>query len=239
MTKGKSKKAVDIPDLPVTVGKPAFEQALAFAEEGLARGVSTEASPRLQAQYKTSLTGGLTQASSLMPTDERSRRILRERAQALAVVGVAQGEESSEQFLRFRLGAVENYGIPYTCLQELLHVGNLARVPCTPASIAGVVNHRGELLTVIDLKHFFRIDPVPQDTESRIVVVQQGAIRAGILVDEVEGNEKYRQTDLAPPLSSNGVANMEHVLGIHKGSVTMLNIEALLNDPALMVGQSD
>jgi purine-binding chemotaxis protein CheW len=197
-----------------------------------------QAAPDLPATAGAALSGSTSiLASSMMPTDEISRRVLRERAQVLATVAVVEDEETVDQFLRFRLGLVERYGIPYTFLQELLHVGNLARVPCTPASIAGVVNHRGELLTVIDLKHFFRIEPIPMSNETRIVVVQHGTIRTGILVDEVDGNEQYRVSDLAPPLSSEGVSNMEHVLGIHKGNVTMLNIDALLSDPALLVGK--
>lgn len=187
---------------------------------------------------QTTTASGTIGAPSLMPTDDISRRILRERAQALAMAIEVEDEEASEQFLRFRLGGVERYGIPYTYLQELLHIGNLTRVPCTPPSIAGVVNHRGELLTVVDLKHFFHIEPVSSKEEARIIVIQHGSVRTGILVDEVDGNETYRSSDLSPPLSSEGVSNMEHVLGIHKGSVTMLNIEALLTDPSLMVGKA-
>lgn len=220
----------------MTISKPRFEEALAFAE-----GVSLPSLPPDTAADRlvdAEVRERGPAACSLMPAGETALRVLRERARILATHASEQLHEASEQYLRFRVGAVERYGIPYQYLQELLYVGSLARVPCTPAFVAGVLNHRGELLTVLDLKQFFRIEAVERSEEARIIVIQHGDIRAGLLVDGVDGNESYQPSDLAPPLGSDGVSNMEHVLGIHEGSVTMLNVAGLLDDPALMVGRT-
>lgn len=174
-------------------------------------------------------------AAALMPQDEATRRVLEERARLIAKPAGEQQQTSCEQYLRFRLGAVERYGIDYAHLEELLYVGNLARVPCTPSFIAGVVNHRGELLTVLDLKQFFRMQNRPFDDEARIVVVKHGGVRIGLLVDAVDGNEEFRESELSPPLGSLGVSNMAYVQGIHGGCVALLNLPALLDDPALRV----
>ena len=170
-----------------------------------------------------------------MPQDVESRKVLEARARAIAKPLSQQQHELRDQYLRFRLGAVERYGIPYAYLEELLYVGNLARVPCTPAFISGVVNHRGELLTILDLKQFFRMPAVAMSDEARIIVVKHDGMRTGLLVDSVDGNEAYQDAEVSPPLSSEGVSNMEYVLGIHDGSVTLLNLKALLGDPALRV----
>lgn len=221
----------------MTLSKPQFDEALAFAESGVSTFVAADiAIPPLHRESEVSQR--VQTAWSLMPTDALSRKILQERAQLLATVANEQKHEVSDQFLCFRLGSIERYGIPYAHLQELLYVGSLAPVPCTPAFIAGVVNHRGELLTVLDLKHFFRIAATPRTGEARIVVIQHGGMRAGLLVDGVDGNENFRTADLAPPLNSEGVFNMEHVLGIQGGNVTMLNVPGLLSDPALTVGRT-
>lgn len=177
-------------------------------------------------------------AAALMPQDSATRKVLEERALALAKpAGQQQQHELRDQYLRFRLGAVERYGIPYHYLEELLYVGNLARVPCTPAFVAGVVNYRGELLTILDPKQFFRMPALAFGDEARIIVVKHAGMRAGLLVDAVDGNEEYQDSELSPPLSSEGVSNMEYVLGIHDGCVTLLNLKALLDDPALRVNR--
>lgn len=174
-------------------------------------------------------------AASLMPRDPATCKVLEERALAIAKPISQQRYEQRAEYLRFRLGAVELYGIPYHYLDGLRYVGNLARVPCTPKFVAGVVNYRGELLTVLDLKQFFRMPALAQAGESRIIVVKHAGMRVGLLVDDVDGNEAYQRADLAPPLGSDGVTNMEYVLGIHDGCVALINIEALLKDPALRV----
>jgi purine-binding chemotaxis protein CheW len=176
-------------------------------------------------------------AYTLMPQDEATRKVLAERAKLIAEPISYQHHELRNQYLRFRLGAVERYGIPYQYLEELLYVNNLARVPCTPAFIAGVVNHRGELLTILDIKRFFRMPTVESSDEARIIVVKHAGMRAGLLVDAVDGNEEYQDSELSPPLRSEGVSNMEYVLGIHASNVTLLNMKALFDDPALRVNR--
>ncbi len=174
-------------------------------------------------------------ATTLMPQDAATRKVLETRAQLIAKPVAQQQSTQRHQYLRFRLGVVEQYGIPYPYLEELRYVGNLAQVPCTPTFVAGVVNHRGELLTVLDLKQFFQMSPLEHSNTTRIIVVKHAGVRVGLLVDEVDGNESYQSHELAPPLGSDGVSNKEYVLGTHTGRVTLLNIAALLNDPALRV----
>lgn len=234
------------------LGKPDFEQALSFAESmqqpdsapRLPEPASRfpEPAPATSEQQLAELPGHVAahpaqSAAALMPQDAATRKVLEERAQAIAKPVSQQQHELRDQYLRFRLGAVERYGIPYPYLEELVYVGNLARVPCTPAFVAGVVNHRGELLTILDLKQFFRMPALALGDEARIIVVKHAGMRTGLLVDAVDGNEDYQVSELSPPLSSEGVSNMEYVLGIHAGSVTLLNLKVLLDDPALRVNR--
>lgn len=245
MTKRKARQS-DAKSLGgMTLDKPDFEQALSFAEAVQRPAGLPQSMPRpaehapYMAESAPPLAEPGTQpiqsAAALLPRDAATRRILEDRALIIAAQADEQRHEQFSQYLRFRLGAVERYGIPYQYLEELLYVGHLARVPCTPAFVAGVVNHRGELLTILDLKHFFRMPAVEMSDEARIIVVRHGGIRAGLLVDGVDGNEEYQISELSPPLSSEGVSNMEHVSGIHAGSVTLLNMAAFLGDPALRV----
>jgi purine-binding chemotaxis protein CheW len=188
-----------------------------------------------EATSDMSADAGLIQSAvMLMPQDIATRQILDERARAIAKPANQQHELRS-QYLRFRLGPVERYGIPYIYLEELLYIGNLARVPCTPTFVAGVVNHRGELLTILDLKQLFHMPASAVSDEARIIVVKHAGMRTGLLVDGVDGNEAYQEAELAPPLNAEGFT--DRVLGIHQGSVALLNLTALLEDTALQVNR--
>ena len=243
--KRKSKQTTKPPVGAVMLDKPNFEQALSFAEsfqpaspegeEPVSEQVARPSGAKLTRWTGTVEGHDAPHAASLMPQDEASRKVLQERALVLAKpISVSQQQEH-DQYLRFRLGTVERYGIPYKYLEELLYVDNLAKVPCTPKFVVGVVNYHGELLTVLDIKQFFRMPEVTLGEEARIIVVKHKEMRAGLLVDAVDTNKKYRDAELSPPLNSHGVSNMEYVTGIHAGKVTLLNMEAILKDPALRV----
>ncbi len=232
---GKRKSQSDASGIAASVALDESDVEQLIAENGLQ---PENTSSVIEPVYRVS--GGdpqalIQHAAMLMPGDEATRRVLKERARAIAKPVNLQQHALRDQYLRFRLGAVERYGIPYPYLDELLYLGNLARVPCTPAFIAGVINYRGELLTILDLKQFFRMPSIELGDEARIIVVKQGAMRVGLLVDSVDGNEEYQEAELSPALRSEGVSNMDYVLGIHAGNVTLLNMKLFLDDPALRV----
>lgn len=175
---------------------------------------------------------------AFMPQSAADQKILQQRADALAQEETTfSDEERRESYVRFRVGAVEQYGIPARHIEEIGQYAQLARVPGVPDPIAGVVNRRGELLTVLNLRTFFRTEPADFDEESRVIVVSGGVMTLGIRVNEVEGLSEYRVSELSPPLPSSGVENFDLVLGVHNGNVTIINVDALLNEPALIVNQ--
>ncbi len=175
-------------------------------------------------------------ARDLLPDTEQARGILKQRALSMAQLKAdAEDINNHQEFLRFRLGDTEEYGIAYGHLDEILYVPTITSVPCTPAHIAGVVNRRGEMLTVMQLQPFFNTRDIAKGSEARIIVVSGQGMRVGILVDEVISNERYAPEQLAPALASAGVANLDYVKGIYGGRVTLLNMDALLADDALRV----
>jgi purine-binding chemotaxis protein CheW len=177
--------------------------------------------------------------ATCMPQAAEEQRILQQRAQSLArEEGAAAAQEERELYVRLRLGASERYGIPSRYVQEVMPCTQMARVPGVPESIAGVVNRRGELLTVLDLGSLFGISCDDRSEEARVIVVATPDMTLGVLVDDVEGFSEYHVSGLSPPLPSAGVRNLEHVLGIHGGSVAVLNMDAIVSDPTLIVNQS-
>lgn len=175
-----------------------------------------------------------------MPQDHEDELILKERADMFArKLGAAGDDEQKLPYIRFRLGEAEEYGILYRFAQEILPLNAVTKVPCTPAHIYGVTNRRGQMLTVLDLKHFFEARSDHQyDENSAILVVQSQKILVGLLVDEMLGSDEYLASRLTAGMPSKGVSNLDYVTGIYNGRVTMLDLDVLLGDPALIVNES-
>lgn len=172
---------------------------------------------------------------ALLPHEGRAEAILRERADFWALPGEVASEARRELYVHFRLGEAGQFGFPYRQVEEILPAGNLAKVPCTPEFIAGVVNQRGNFLTVIDLKHFFQTPGVAYPETASIIVINGGSISAGIIADEIHGNAEYDPDALGAPLAAGNISNQQYILGTHDGTVTLLDADALLSDPGLMV----
>ena len=89
------------------------------------------------------------------PGADQTKRILRERALALAAEpGETQTLADSIEVVEFLL-AHERYAVESSYVREVYPLENLTPLPCTPGFVLGIVNLRGEILSVIDLKKFF------------------------------------------------------------------------------------
>ena len=150
---------------------------------------------------------------ALMPHEGKTEAILRERAAFWALPREVASEARRELYVHFRLGEA-------------------------PEFIAGVVNQRGNFLTVIDLKHFFQTAEAAYPETASIIVTNGGSITVGILADEIYGNAEYDPDALGAPLAAGNISNQQYVLGTHDGTVTLLDADALLSDPGLMVNKA-
>ena len=163
--------------------------------------------------------------------DEGSRALLRKRAEELARRPEEEDLAVREPFVHFRLGRSEEYGVPHGVVEEVVSVTTIARVPCAQPAIAGVINRRGQMLPVVDLRQFFGLaaEPRPSDATS-IVVISAAGMTVGVCVDELLGISEYRVDALSNVLPSQGSLDRSHVLGLFGGRVTILNIEKILAD---------
>jgi purine-binding chemotaxis protein CheW len=178
--------------------------------------------------------------ASWVPESRQARRVMRERAELFAQSAV-EGEAAlvQEPYIRFRLGAQEHYGIPYSHVEEIMDAGSICPVPGTPEFVLGVRNRRGEMLTVLDLKEFFRPTRDEEYAEDAlIIVVRAQGMQAGLLVNEVIGNDEYAASELDTPLPAKGIRDLRHIRGIYRGRVAMLDMESLFSDPMLNVSQT-
>ncbi|EGV52244.1 chemotaxis protein CheW [Candidatus Endoriftia persephone str. Guaymas] len=107
------------------------------------------------------------------------------------------------QLVTFRL-MDESYGINVMKVQEVLRVSEIAPVPGAPSFVLGIINLRGNVVTVIDTRSRFGLPPHEVDDASRIIIIESEKQVVGILVDSVAEVVELRETeiDAAPNVGS-------------------------------------
>lgn len=137
------------------------------------------------------------------------------------------------QLVVFRLGA-EEFGVPIMCVQEIVRVPEqLTRVPRTPAFVEGVINLRGAVLPVIDLRGRLGLEGVARNDGQRIMVFAQGSQRTGFIVDAVAEVLRVSHGSLAPAPDLSGPHSrlIHQVARLHNGQRLVMLI-----DPELLLG---
>ncbi|MGR9117017.1 MAG: chemotaxis protein CheW [Gammaproteobacteria bacterium] len=99
------------------------------------------------------------------------------------------------QWVTFRLGD-EKYGINVMQVQEVLRVAEIAPVPGAPSYVLGIINLRGNVVTVIDTRNRFGLMSKETDDSSRIVIIETESHIIGILVDSVAEVVELRSSDI-------------------------------------------
>ena len=110
---------------------------------------------------------------------------------------VAEAVET-RQYISFFL-AGEEYGIPIMRVQEIIRYEQLTRVPHSTECMKGVLNLRGKVIPVIDLRLKFELEENPPGRNTRIIVVEAAGQVTGLVVDEVREVCNIDETDMEPP----------------------------------------
>lgn len=135
------------------------------------------------------------------------------------------------QFVTFKVGN-EEYGIDILKVQEINRVTDITPVPNSPQYIEGVINLRGKVIPVINLRRMFGLDTKNLDNNSRIIVVDVGVV-LGIIVDSVSEVLRVSSDVIDPPPSMSTTISSEYVRGIGKLNdrlLILIDIDKLLNE---------
>lgn len=174
------------------------------------------------------------EAGGELPRDE-VKRILRERAQALAKpLEEAPTPAEGLELLVFSL-AGERYGIETAHVLEVLPLRDLIPVPRTPSFVLGVVNHRGRILPVLDLRRLFDLAGQEVAERSRVVAVEAGGMTFGVFAEAVIGTVAVGADEVAPPPVILTRDRQAFLRGVTGEMVAMLDLEALARDPRITV----
>jgi purine-binding chemotaxis protein CheW len=121
------------------------------------------------------------------------------------------------KFLTFFL-AGEEYGIEILKVHEIIGVMPITRVPRTPEVVRGVINLRGKVIPIVDLRRRFGLEPAEETEETCIIVVQVRGVQTGVVVDSVSEVMDIRSDDVEDTPSFGPEVNTEYLLGIAKSS---------------------
>lgn len=119
------------------------------------------------------------------------------------------------KYLTFFLGA-EEYGMEILAVHEIIGMLPITRVPRTPAFVRGVVNLRGRVISIIDLRRKFDMPAAEPGPTSCIIVVAAHAAHVGLLVDRVSEVADIAATDIEPPPPLGAGVQTDYLLGIAK-----------------------
>ena len=127
------------------------------------------------------------------------------------------------QIVGFRVGN-ETYGVPITALHEIVRVPEITAVPDAPEYMEGVINLRGKIVSVIDLRKRFGIKDTSSSRRNRILVVEFNGRLSGLIVDSASEVLKISPADVEPPpaVLQEGGLNCITGLGKYQGRLIML-----------------
>ena len=170
------------------------------------------------------------------PSAEETQQILQTRAQTLALEASSLGEdvEDTVEVLEFTL-AYERYAVETQYVNQVAMLEQLIPLPCTPAFVRGIVNLRGAILPVLDLKNFFEL-PVKGLTDlNKIIVLQSEKILFGILADEIVGVRNILLREVQSSLPTLTGVRKDYLRGVTPERITLLDAEKLLISENIIV----
>jgi purine-binding chemotaxis protein CheW len=115
------------------------------------------------------------------------------------LVDVRPEKKNMLRVLCFSLGG-EDYCIEVREAREVVRLGQVTHVPNTPAFIVGVVNLRGEIIPLVDIRYFFGLKEREEVGGARVIVTDTGGFSVGILVDAIDETLKIDEDSIQPPL---------------------------------------
>lgn len=130
----------------------------------------------------------------------------------------------------------ESYGVKILKVREIIGVTDITPVPQTPDYVKGVINLRGKVIPIVDLRVKFSLPETDYTEETCIIVVDMDGLLMGVVVDTVSEVLEIKGTEIEPPPSFGAKLNTDYIHGVGKvsGEVKiLLNIDKVLSSEEL------
>ncbi|MFZ3385245.1 MAG: chemotaxis protein CheW [Candidatus Methanoperedens sp.] len=163
-----------------------------------------------------------------------TKKILRARARSLAKEPEKKQEDEHIEVVEFLL-ANEKYGIQSSQVREIYPLKELTPVPCTPRFVAGIINVRGKILSVIDIKKFFGLPEKGNGELNKVIIIHGDMMEFGILADAILGTSQIPVREIQPSLPTFAGIRAQYLLGVTKEQLVVLDAQKILFDNKIVV----
>ncbi len=136
------------------------------------------------------------------------------------------------QWVTFRLEE-EVYGVNVMQVQEVLRMTDIAPVPGAPSYVLGIINLRGNVVTVMDTRSRFALPPHEADDATRIVIIEAEDQVVGIMVDSVAEVVYLKQSDIEVAPNVGNEESSRYIQGVANradGLLILVDLDKLLTD---------
>lgn len=169
---------------------------------------------------------------SFSPAGEEKRRILKARAVALAREQAPAKQQEAVEVVTFLL-ADETYGIEARWVDEIFALRELTPLPWNPPFFAGLVNLRGKVLPVVDIKKLFDLPEKGLTDLNKVLVLHHGDLELGILADQVLELRSVPVRAIQASLPTLTGIRGEFLKGVTAERLILLDAEKILTDSRL------
>ncbi len=174
-------------------------------------------------------------AQGSTPTFEEKKTILRARAKALAREPEKEAVNLEYIEVVAFLLAYEQYGIESSYVREVYPLKEFTPLPGTPAFVLGVVNVRGQILSVVDIKKFFDLPEKGLTDLNKVIIIQHDKMEFGILADAVLGVRSIPLAAIQPSLPTLTGIRADYLKGVTGERLVVLDAVKILSDPQIIV----
>lgn len=153
-------------------------------------------------------------------------------------LGIDDEDEDTQanKYLFFRIGK-ESYGIGIKHIIEIIELQRISEVPDMPAYVKGVINLRGKVIPIIDLRLRFQMEARAYDDRTCIVVTEIDGVLIGFVVDTVEEVIEIPENQVEPPPRFRSASGHDrYISGLGKVEETvkiLLDVEKIIDDQSL------
>jgi len=166
---------------------------------------------------------------------KEAKAVLKARARALAEPVHAAGPDGERiDILEFLLSG-ESYAIETSFITETFPLVDFTPLFCTPSFVMGIINVRGRIVSIVDIRRFFDLPVVGLSNLNRVIVVCDGKMEFGILADSIVGTRSLPQQDLQASLPTLTGIREEFLAGVTADRLVLLDMGKILADGRLVV----